>query len=59
MNISQGLVTCSQIIGQSTREDIAMLFGNFHMNKAQAGAKALRMNKEKSWLVLPPMHKKH
>ncbi|SFK49227.1 Protein of unknown function [Halobacillus dabanensis] len=59
MNISQGLVTCSQIIGQSTREDIAMLFGNFHMNKAQAGAKALRLNKEKGWLVLPPMHKKH
>ncbi|MGP4060443.1 DUF3231 family protein [Halobacillus sp. H74] len=59
MNISQGLVACSQAIGQSTREDIAMLFGKLHMNKAQAGAKVLRLNKEKGWLVLPPMHKKY
>ncbi|MFD2924193.1 DUF3231 family protein [Halobacillus naozhouensis] len=58
LNIAQGLVACSQAIGQSTREDIAMLFGQFHMNKAQAGAKALRLNKEKGWLVLPPLHKK-
>lgn len=57
MNIAQGLVACSQAIGQSTREDVAMLFGQFHMNKAQAGAKALRLNKEKGWLILPPMHK--
>ncbi|MEC3885769.1 DUF3231 family protein [Halobacillus sp. HZG1] len=59
LNIAQGLVACSQAIGQSTREDIAMLFGKFHMNKAQAGAKALRLNKEKGWLVLPPQHKKN
>ncbi|REJ11025.1 DUF3231 family protein [Halobacillus trueperi] len=59
LNISQGLVACSQAIGQSTREDVAMLFGKFHMNKVQAGAKALRLNKEKGWLVLPPLHKKN
>ncbi|SFF57108.1 Protein of unknown function [Halobacillus alkaliphilus] len=57
LNIAQGLVACSQAIGQSTREDVAMLFGQLHMNKAQAGAKALRLNKEKGWLILPPMHK--
>lgn len=57
LNISQGLVACSQAIGQSAREDIAMLFGQFHMNKVQAGAKALRLNKEKGWLVLPPTHR--
>ncbi len=56
--IAAGLVACSQIIGQSTREDIAMLFGQYHMNKAQAGAKALRLNKEKGWLVTPPLHTK-
>lgn len=59
MNIAQGLVACSQAIGQSTREDVAMLFGKFHMNKAQAGAKALRLNKEKGWLITPPLHKKN
>ncbi|MFB4164456.1 DUF3231 family protein [Alteribacillus sp. JSM 102045] len=55
-DIATGLVACSQIIGESTREDIAMLFGQYHTNKAQAGAKLLRLNKEKGWLVLPPLH---
>lgn len=54
--ISAGLVACSTIIGQSLREDIAMMFGQFHMQKAALGAKVLRMNKEKGWLVLPPLH---
>ncbi len=58
LNISQGLVACSQAIGQSIREDIAMLFGQFHMSKVQVGAKALRLNKEKGWLIVPPLHKK-
>lgn len=57
-NIATGLIACSTIIGQSLREDIAMLFGQFHMNKAQAGAKTLRLNKEKGWIVLPPMQAK-
>lgn len=38
------------------REDIAMMFGRFHMQKATFGAKLLRMNKEKGWLVPPPLH---
>lgn len=54
--LAAGLIGCSTIMGQCTRDDIAMLFGQFHMNKAQVGAKALRLNKEKGWLVLPPMH---
>ncbi|MBM7553655.1 DUF3231 family protein [Thalassobacillus pellis] len=53
---SIGLVACSQVIGQAVREDIAMLFGQFHMNKAQMGARLLRLNKEKGWLIPPPMH---
>lgn len=47
-NIAAGLVACSTIMGQSIREDIAMLFGQFHMQKATLGAKALRLNKEKA-----------
>lgn len=54
--IAQGLIACSTIIGQSTREDVAMLFSQYHMNKSQMGAKALRLNKEKGWLVPPPLH---
>ncbi|MGM8364330.1 DUF3231 family protein [Virgibacillus sp. W0181] len=55
-NASKGLITCSTIMGQSIREDIATMFGQFHMNKAQFGAKVLRLNKDKGWLVHPPLH---
>lgn len=56
VNVAKGLVTCSTIMGQSIREDIGLMFGQFHMNKAQFGAKALRLNKEKGWFVSPPLH---
>ncbi len=55
-NIAAGLVACSTIIGQSIREDIATMFGQFHVQKATLGAKILRLNKEKGWLVPPPLH---
>jgi len=45
--------------GQCIREDIALMYGQFHMKKAQYGAKLLRMNKEKGWLVPPPLNVKN
>ncbi|MGD7044725.1 DUF3231 family protein [Jeotgalibacillus proteolyticus] len=54
--IAASLVSCSQIIGQSVREDIALLFGQFHMEKARLGAKFLNLSKDKGWLVPPPLH---
>lgn len=57
-NSAKCLVACSTIMGQSLREDIAMLFAQFHMNQAQAASKLLRLNKEKGWIVLPPSHNK-
>lgn len=56
MDSAAGLVACSQAMGQCIREDIAMMYGQFHLNKAQLGAKLLRLNKEKGWLVPPPLH---
>jgi spore coat protein CotF len=56
-NIAAGLVACSTAIGQCIREDVAMMFGQFHMQKAQLGAKVLKLNKEKGWLIPPPLHK--
>ncbi|WP_428912601.1 DUF3231 family protein [Niallia sp. Krafla_26] len=55
-NIAAGLVACSTLIGQSIREDIAAMFGQFHLQKVSLGAKVLRMNKEKGWLIPPPLH---
>jgi hypothetical protein len=57
-DIATGLVTCSQIIGQSIREDIAMMCTQFHTTKVQFGASVLRLNKEKGWLIPPPLHVK-
>ncbi|MFJ8235374.1 DUF3231 family protein [Ureibacillus sp. NPDC094379] len=53
---SAGLVACSSAMGSSTREDIAAMYGQFHIAKAQLGAKLLRLNKAKGWLVPPPLH---
>ncbi|MFC4321520.1 DUF3231 family protein [Litchfieldia salsa] len=55
-DIAAGLVACSTIMGQSIREDIAMMFGQFHTQKATLGGKVLRLNKEKGWLIPPPLH---
>lgn len=54
--IAAGLVVCSQIMGQSIREDIAMMFGQFHMSKAVLGGKLLKLTKNKGWLIPPPLH---
>ncbi|WP_339161982.1 DUF3231 family protein [Siminovitchia sp. FSL W7-1587] len=56
IDIAAGLVACSQTMGMCNREDIAMMFGQMHMSKAQLGAKILRLNKEKGWLIPPPLH---
>lgn len=33
-----------------------MMFGQFYATKAQFGSRLLRMNKEKGWLIPPPLH---
>ncbi len=32
--LAAGLVTCSQVMGKCLREDVGMLFGQFHMKKS-------------------------
>lgn len=59
MDTGASLVAASQAMGTSTREDIAMMYGQFHMAKAQLGYKLLRLNKSKGWLVPPPLHLQH
>lgn len=55
-DIAAGLVAFSAVMGKSIREDVAMMYGQFHMQKAALGLKVLRLNKEKGWLVPPPLH---
>ena len=56
MDSAAGLVACSKVMAESIREDIAMLYGQFHIAKVQIGAKILRLNKSKGWLIPPPLH---
>lgn len=56
MDIAAHLVASSGAMGTSTREDITMMFGQFHMNAAQLGAKVLKLTEEKGWLVPQPLH---
>jgi hypothetical protein len=50
-----GLTACSQIISNSIREDICALYMKYHTTTAAIGLKILRMNKEKGWLIPPPL----
>jgi hypothetical protein len=56
VDIAAGLVSFSQAMGKSIREDVAMMYGQFHLQKAALGLKVLRLNKEKGWLIPPPLH---
>ena len=55
-DIAAGLVACSQAIGKSIREDVALMYAQMHTQKVALGAKVLRLNKEKGWLIPPPLH---
>jgi hypothetical protein len=55
-DIAIALVECSQIIGISYREDIAMLFAKHHQQLVILGGKLLKLNKKNAWLAIPPMH---
>ncbi|TMV51979.1 DUF3231 family protein [Paenibacillus mesophilus] len=50
------MAACSMIMGKAIREDIGALFGKYHATKAALGLKILQLNKEKGWLVPPPLH---
>lgn len=49
------MVACSGMMGNALREDVAAMFAKFHGVKAAMGLRLLRLNKEKAWLVPPPL----
>lgn len=58
VDIAASLIACSQVMGQSIREDIGALFAKYHLTMAGLGIQALKMNKEKGWLIPPPLQVK-
>lgn len=57
-DVSMGLVACSTIMGSSIREDIGALFAKYHATLTAISIKLLRLNKDKGWLVPPPLQTK-
>ncbi|MGM1019660.1 MAG: DUF3231 family protein [Bacillota bacterium] len=55
LDTSVSLASCSQAMGQSIREDIGALFAKYHLTKTALGVRILQMNKEKGWLIPPPL----
>jgi hypothetical protein len=53
-----GKVLCSYVMGIAIREDIAEMFGEFHVQRAEYETKLLKISKEKGWLVPPPLNLK-
>ncbi|WP_042199411.1 DUF3231 family protein [Paenibacillus camerounensis] len=53
-----GLVTCSQAMGMSIREDLGAMYKKFHNQMAALGLELLKLNKKKGWLVTPPLQLK-
>lgn len=52
------LMAASGMIASSIREDIGAMFAKFHGVKTTYGLRLLRLNKEKGWLVPPPLQVK-
>lgn len=46
----------SQMIAQCIREDVGLMFAQFHTEKVAFAAKTLRLSKEKGWLIPPPLY---
>ncbi|HZG74072.1 MAG TPA: DUF3231 family protein [Chondromyces sp.] len=53
-----GNVFFSYIMGISIREDVGQTFSDFHTQRVEYGEKLLKINKEKGWLVPPPLNLK-
>ncbi|OMF25894.1 DUF3231 family protein [Paenibacillus sp. FSL H8-0259] len=56
--VSLSLVVCSQIMGMSVCEDIGAMFMKIHAQMAAFGMALLKMNKQKGWLIPPPLQLK-
>lgn len=54
-DIATGMVVCSQIIGTAIRIDVGALFSKYYAFHLASAAAALELNKEKGWLMPPPL----
>ncbi|MBM7693395.1 hypothetical protein JOC77_002835 [Peribacillus deserti] len=53
--VNGGMLLASTIMGISIRKDITELYRNIHTQLADYAAKLLDVNKDKGWIVPPPL----
>lgn len=51
-----GKLFCSYVMSIAIREDIREMYDQFHSKRVEYHGKLLKMNKEKGWLVPPPLN---
>ncbi|MBM4763431.1 DUF3231 family protein [Bacillus sp. B15-48] len=54
--IMSGKILCSYIMSMSIREDIAQMYNEFHKQRVEQQENLLKINKQKGWLVPPPLN---
>jgi len=57
--ITAGKMMCSYISSIAIREDIGKMFNEYYTNRVEQQDKLLKMNKEKGWLIPPPLNTKN
>ena len=55
-DIGVALTAASAAMAQCIREDIGAMFAQCSVAKVKLGNEFLQLNKEKGWLVVPPLH---
>ncbi|XID94587.1 DUF3231 family protein [Paenibacillaceae bacterium WGS1546] len=58
VDVAGGLVACSAAMSKCIREDVAALYAKYHAEKAVLAGRILRLQKEKGWLIPPPLQVK-
>ncbi|MFS0636049.1 DUF3231 family protein [Mesobacillus foraminis] len=51
-----GKLFCSYVMSIAIREDIGEMYDQFHSKRTEYHGKLLKMNKDKGWLVPPPLN---
>ncbi|WP_404333005.1 DUF3231 family protein [Mesobacillus maritimus] len=54
-----GKMICSYVSSIAIREDVAKMFNEYYTNRVEQQDKLLKMNKEKGWLIPPPLNTKN
>jgi hypothetical protein len=56
LKISSGMIFCSRGISESVRDDVGLMFTEFHTQKVVYGLKVKKLMEKRGWLLVPPYY---